>query len=101
MQKIIKLIEVREEPSSYCPDVGKCKTSFSQRPLFINPDNVLFLREDTTIAVKLKDCLDSGGLVRKQGFTKLTFSSGNNNVSLTVVGTPEKVVRDMSGKNNG
>tara|TARA_B100000424_G_C22817656_1_gene437551 strand:+ start:94 stop:399 length:306 start_codon:yes stop_codon:yes gene_type:complete len=97
MQKIIKLTEVREEPSSYCPTAEKCKVSFSKRALFLNANHISMMREDTTIAAKLVDCLDTGGLVSTQKFTKLALNSGNSNTTLTVVGGPEKIMKQIRG----
>lgn len=97
MQKIIKLIEVREEPSSYCPVAQRCKTSFSQSPLFINTDHIAMMREEHTVAPRLTDCIDNGGLVPEKGFTRMSLNSGNSATSLVVVGNPEQIMETLRG----
>ncbi len=97
MHKIIKLTEIREEPSSYCPTAGKCKVSFSQGTLFVNANHISMMREDNTIAIKLKDCLATGGLVPAEGFTKLALNTGNNNTTFIVAGRPESIMKKIRG----
>jgi hypothetical protein len=97
MHKIIKLTEVREEPSSYCPTAGKCKVSFSKGALFVNTSHISMMREDDTTAIKLKDCLATGGLVPTEGFTKLALNTGNNNTTFIVAGKPESIMEQIRG----
>ena len=97
MHKIIKLTEVREEPSSYCPTAGKCKVSFSQGTLFVNTSYIAMMREDNTTAIKLKDCLATGGLVPAEGFTRLALNTGNNNTTFIVAGRPENIMDQIRG----
>jgi len=86
---MIKLIEVTQ---TY-------KNDYSLREIFINPDHVVFLREDTHMKIRLDE--GSGnfpeGLDARQSFTRLQVHNGTTGTEFVVVGAPHLVESKLKG----
>jgi hypothetical protein len=86
---MIKLIEVTQ---TY-------KNDYSLREIFVNPDHVVYLREDT----HMKTRLDEGngkfpeGLDVRQSFTRLQVHNGTTGTEFIVVGAPYLVESKLKG----
>ena len=73
--------------------------NFMQREVFINPDQVVMIRED----FRLKELNESGlikeGLSSNHRFSKLTINRGQSGTEVIVVGAPSTVEEQLkSGK---
>ena len=75
---------------------------FKIRPVYVNPDFVVCLREDVQTLKLLKE--DKGlmpdGLDPRHEFTKLHINSGNGSFDITVVGSPDSVEEKLTLKSN-
>lgn len=86
---MIKLVEV----------VQTYKNDYNLREIFVNPDHVVLLREDTT----LKTRLDEGkgnfpeGLDTRQSFTRLQVHNGTTGAEFVVIGAPHLVESKLKG----
>tara|TARA_R110000796_G_scaffold74601_2_gene167735 strand:- start:340 stop:624 length:285 start_codon:yes stop_codon:yes gene_type:complete len=86
---MIKLVEV----------VQTYKKDYNLREIFVNPDHVVLLREDTT----LKSRLDEGkgsfpeGLDTRQSFTRLQIHNGTTGAEFIVIGAPHLIELKLKG----
>mgnify|MGYP005814158661 FL=1 len=92
---VVKLIEIfRHNRLSE----GKLATrQYALREIFINPEHVVYLREDETY----KKILEEGFLEDiddRQAFTKIYLNRGQMGIDLVVVGSPS-IVQEKLGLN--
>ena len=92
---VVKLIEIfRHNRLSE----GKLATrQYALREIFINPEHVVYLREDETY----KKILEEGileDIVDRQAFTKIYLNRGQMGIDLVVVGSPS-IVQEKLGLN--
>jgi len=73
---------------------------FKIRPVYVNPDFVVCLREDIQTLRLLKEDkqLMPEGLDSRHEFTKLHINSGNSSFDITVVGSPDIVEEKLAAK---
>ena len=76
--------------------------SYHMRPVYVNPDFVVCLREDIQTLRMLQEGNSSlpEGLDSRHEFTKLHINSGNSSFDITVVGSPDMVEEKLAAKNN-
>ena len=89
---IIKLVEVFAANKQHTHD----KPTYSLREVFVNPEHVTCLREDTITAKKLEANLLPEDLNQQQRFTKLHLNRGLSGIDLTVVGDPNTIKEKLS-----
>ena len=79
---MIRLVEITKEFKAY-----------GLREIFVNPEHVISLREDTHMKQSLTEGKLTGldGLSLQQSFTKLSLDKGTVGLEITVVGTPALV----------
>ena len=85
---IIKLIELAEDNHYGSADGNKI---YILREIFINPRQVVCLREDFSTQKKLKDGLLPDGLDPRTKFTKLSLERGHSGIDLVILGDPVAV----------
>ena len=88
---MIKLIEVVQ--------TRNIKEDLSFREIFVNPDHVIFLREDTNMKIRLKEgsCNFPAGLDTRQSFTRVQVHNGTTGTEFVVVGMPHIVEAKLKG----
>ena len=76
--------------------------SYNKRPVYVNPEFVVCLREDIQTLRMLQEGNSSlpEGLDSRHEFTKLHINSGNSSFDITVVGSPDMVEEKLAAKNN-
>ena len=76
--------------------------SYNMRPVYVNPDFVVCLREDIQTLRMLQEGNSSlpEGLDSRHEYTKLHINSGNSSFDITVVGSPDMVEEKLAAKNN-
>ncbi len=76
--------------------------NFNMRPVYVNPDFVVYLREDIQTLKLLQegDSTLPEGLDSRHEFTKLHINSGNSSFDITVVGSPDTVEQKLSASRN-
>ena len=96
---IIKLIEVFETKRHHHDGVKVAPSlTYSLREIFINPEHISCLREDTATARKHEAGLLPEDLDERQRFTKVHLNRGLSGIDLTVVGDPNTIKEKLSAK---
>ena len=86
---MIKLVEV----------VQSLKQSYSLREIYINPDHVVFLREDSRMKTRLNEGTHDfpEGLDTRQSFTKIQVRNGTTGSEFIVIGSPKMIEAKLNG----
>jgi len=66
------------------------------RVVYVNPDFVVCLREDTKTLNMLQEGLLPAGLDSRQEFTKVHINGGNGSFDITVIGSPDTVEQKLA-----
>lgn len=83
---VVKLIEVVERRSA--SSTFDMTYSYSLREVFVNPDQVVCLREDARMKQSLNEGKLPAELSSAQQFTKIHMNRGNSGLDIVVVGPP-------------
>jgi hypothetical protein len=72
--------------------------TYKIRPVYVNPDFVICLREDKHTLDLLREHNDSlpDGLDERHKFTKLHISGGHGSFDITVIGSPDMVEEKLA-----
>lgn len=82
---VIRLVEVSRELN-----IAEGK-DYKLREVYVNPEHVVMLREDTHTLQLLSENRLPEDLDRRQSFTRLTMQRGSSGTEVVVVGTPENI----------
>ena len=82
---IVKLVEVYEIKKH------NARSSYDLREVFINPEQITCLREDSLADNKLQAGLLPENLDRRQKFTRISLNRGMHGIDITVVGDPASI----------
>jgi hypothetical protein len=89
---IISLVEVFEDTKFHSNQKGR---SFGLREVFINPEQVVCLREDRDYkGLLLEDKLPTN-LNKGQTFTRIYLNRGQTGIDVVVVGSPDQVQKKI------
>ena len=92
---MIKFIEIYENSAGYDENIGKCRTTFSLRELFLNPNYIISMKESTRLNEKSKLETLVEGLDDKAIFTELVIASpGHTSKCYSVVGDPTSFLKN-------
>tara|TARA_R110002110_G_scaffold339590_1_gene549880 strand:+ start:52 stop:357 length:306 start_codon:yes stop_codon:yes gene_type:complete len=71
---------------------------YMMRPIYVNPDFVVCLREDTHTITVLQENADflPSGLDSRHEFTKLHINGGHGSFDITVVGSPDSIEEKLA-----
>ena len=87
---MIKFVEIFEYSAGYDEKIKKCRTIFSLRELYVNPDYIISMRFDDAMHAKSKSNEFIDGLDKNASFTELTVCSTRQNSKVfSVVGRPD------------
>jgi hypothetical protein len=89
----VKLIEVQSQ-NKYSADTGP-GPGYTLREVYINPEHVVFLREDRAAKKHLSEGLMPTDLDSRQEFTKIHLNRGQNGIDITVVGNPTTIENQL------
>ena len=84
----IKFVEV------YSPG-GGVSHKYSLRTVYINPDHVVCLREDTATGTLLEEGRLPSGLDHRQSFTRVSINGGGYGQDIVVVGQVEETYQKL------
>tara|TARA_R110000824_G_scaffold134691_7_gene297738 strand:+ start:7856 stop:8140 length:285 start_codon:yes stop_codon:yes gene_type:complete len=86
---MIKLVEI----------VQNYKQSYSLREIYINPNHVVFLREDSVLKTRLDEGSEGipEGLDTRQSFTRIQVHNGTTGSEFIVVGSPKLIESKLNG----
>jgi len=85
---VVKLIEVSRRS-----DVIR-NSGYTLKEVFINPEHVVCLREDSATLQLLKEGMLPDGIDDRQRFTRVQMNRGSAGLDIVVVGSPA-IVEDM------
>ena len=86
---IVKLIEVSRKS-----DVIRSTGRYTLREVFINPEHIVCLREDSATLELLREGQLPEGIDARQRFTRVQMNRGSMGLDIVVVGSPA-IVEDM------
>ena len=90
-----KFIEIRNGSSEYDPATRSCKSSFSLKELYLNPNHIVMMRENCTLKSKATKGPLIDGMDKNMSFTELTISTpGHMLKTVNIVGSPEEIFKD-------
>jgi hypothetical protein len=89
---LVKLTEI------YLNGTYSTSQQYIIRDVFINPEHVIMIREETRMK-HLNECGNlNDGLERENSFTKLTINRGNSGTEIVVLGAPEIIETTLNQK---
>jgi len=88
IKMVVKLIEVYQDLGRLGDFSGK---SYKLREVFINPEHIVCLRNETRLKTLLKEGGLPEGLDERQEFTRVYMNRGQSGLDVVVVGCPEAV----------
>ena len=87
---IVKLVEVYEIKNH------NARSSYDLREVFVNPEQIACLREDSLATNKLEAGLLPENLDRRQKFTRIYLNRGMHSTDITVVGDPASIKEKLN-----
>ena len=96
---MLKFIEIVQEALEYDTKTESCKSSFSLREIYINPDYIVSMRENTTLKQRSLDKPLIEGMDENISFTELAINmrSPGYEKLVDVVGTPTEIIKKHYG----
>ena len=73
--------------------------TFTLREVFINPDQVIMIREDFRLKELNENCKIKEGLSPDHRFSKLTINRGQSGTEVVVVGDPSFIEEELKNSN--
>tara|TARA_R100000808_G_C2134649_1_gene143154 strand:- start:1147 stop:1449 length:303 start_codon:yes stop_codon:yes gene_type:complete len=89
---IISLVEVFENTRVHSNQRSR---SFDLREVFINPEQVVCLREDTQYNSLLVENKLPSGINKEQRFTRIHLNRGQSGIDVVVVGSPSQIQKKI------
>ena len=87
---MIKLVEIYEDRTQTNLKMSN-KSLFSLRETYINPDHILYLRENTDIKRRLVESNLSVDLDVRQDVTTVHLNKGNAGLTINVIGSLQQI----------
>ena len=84
---MIRLVEVTKKGEQYDPAIGMNKCTFGLREVFVNPNMIVSIRDETSLRTKNQKKQIVDDLNQNSEFTALTLNAGTNGKTITVVGS--------------
>ena len=85
---IVKFIEIYESTNVHSNDASR---NYSLREVFINPEQVVCIRSDSSFKQKLQEGILPSGLDPRQDFSRVYLNRGQFGLDIIVVGAPSSV----------
>ena len=73
--------------------------AFTLRQVAVNPDHVIYVREDNSTKKLLKEGGLPEGLDERTRFSRVTINRGHTGSDLIIVGAPEQILEDLGAGN--
>jgi len=89
---IISLVEIYESTRVHS---NERKRTYGLREVFINPEQVVCLREDPHCKGLLQESRLPEGLYENQSFTRIYMNRGQTGIDVVVIGTPGQVQKQI------
>ena len=88
IKMVVKLVEIYQDSGRLGDFSGK---SYKLREVFINPEHVVCLRDETRFKTLLNEGNLPEGLDKRQEFTRIYMNRGQLGLDVIVVGCPQAV----------
>jgi hypothetical protein len=88
---MVRFVEIVENP--YANDTSSKR--YTLRETFINPDHVIMVREDASIASNITE-QNSHGIDPRHSYSKILINRGTTGQETIVVGTPQQVYEKLN-----
>ena len=94
---MIKLTEIYAHPKAYDPYEEKISSSYGLREIYINPQFIIYVKEDEVMTKKAKNNLLVRGLHTNSQIANVYVSLGTGAEKLfNVVGAPKTIISNIS-----
>tara|TARA_R100000008_G_scaffold73108_1_gene51467 strand:+ start:243 stop:542 length:300 start_codon:yes stop_codon:yes gene_type:complete len=94
---MLKLIEITSSSRGYDMESKTCKSSYSLREIYLNPDHIIMMRNNSSLNGKAKRHHLVDGLSENAVFTELVISTpGHMSKVLNIVGSPDEIFENCS-----
>ena len=94
---MIKITEIYSHPNEYDPEIETVRATYGLRQIYINPESVLFLKENLELNSKGKKGALIKDLSKDATFTELSLgTTGVAFQKINVVGSPDVVSRNIN-----
>ena len=94
---MIKLTEIFEHPKAYDPLEEKISSSYGLREIYINPQFIIYVKENEAMTKKAKNNLLVRGLHANSQIANIYVSTGPGTEKLfNVIGAPPTIVSSIS-----
>ena len=95
---LVKLIEVYNK-RTYASSADGRVEEYSLREVFVNPEHVVCMRENTTLKTRLSETDLGQEIHPSESYTKIYINRGQSGLDLDVVGDLAAVKNKLSGRN--
>lgn len=93
---MIKFIEIYENSAGYDDKIKRCRTIFSLRELYVNPDYIISMKSDERMHAKSKSNELIDDLDKNASFTELTVAANNQaSKTFSVIGRPDSFLNKI------
>ena len=89
---IVSLVELFENTKVHSNQKNR---TYDLREVFINPEQVVCLREDIQYQSLLTETKLPSGLNSEQKFTRIHLNRGQSGIDVVVVGSPQQIQRKI------
>ena len=94
---MLKLIEITSSSRGYDMEAKTCKSSYSLREIYLNPDHIIMMRDNKSLNGKAKRHHLVDGMSKNTVFTELVISTpGHMSKVLNIVGSPGEIFEDCN-----
>ena len=94
---LVKLIEVYNK-RTYASSADGRVEEYSLREVFVNPEHVVCMRENTTLKTRLSETDLGQEIHPSESYTKIYINRGQSGLDLDVVGDLAAVKNKLSGR---
>lgn len=91
---LVKLIEIYKKDSYTSAE----KVKFSLRETYINPDHVIYMREDNSTPSVLRETSSLSNIDERQEFTTVCINTGHSGMKLNIVGSLSTIQEKLCKK---
>ena len=91
---MLRFIEVVQKSLEYDTETQSCKSAFSLREVYINPDYIISMKENVSLKQKSAHQTLVEGMDKNLSFTELTiYATGYVGAKIIdIVGSPEEII---------
>lgn len=94
---MLKFIEIQNHAQNYDPKIQSCRSTFSLREVYVNPNHIIMMKENSSLKAKSDRGPLIEGMAEGLSFTEVMVSTpGHMSKTLNVVGSLDSIVEDYN-----